>query len=569
MNLSPIVLFVYNRPIHTRRTVEALQKNDLAAKSVLIIFSDGPKQDNDKLKVEEVREYIKTISGFKSVEAHESEFNYGLSASIIAGVTETVNKYGQVIVLEDDLETSPGFLKYMNESLEIYKQDINVASIHGYCYPIKKLPDLFFLKGADCWGWATWKDRWRLFEKDSRKLLKIINERGLLRRFDFENSGVYVKMLQDNIDGKNDSWAVRWYATALIQDKYTLYPGRSLVNNIGCDNTGTHCGTASGYWHSSLAEDIQSKRVTVEENEFAYKAFCRFIKKGKAFSRFRSGIKSKIKPVLNNLLPPFVLKIKRLITNKRNINYYNGNYSSWEAALKNSSGYDSSLILEKVKNATLKVKYGEALYERDSVLFHVENYNWPLLAILLKIAGENKGRLNVIDFGGSLGSTYYQNRKMLSSIEYQWCIVEQKHFVDFGKSELEKDNLHFYYDINSCLRERKPDIIILSSVLPYLKEPYNIIKAIKDTKVKNILIDRTPFLENNCRDRLTVQYVPECIYKASYPARFFCKGNILKAFSPEYKLILEFDAIGGTINLKKPDSTAIDKGLFLERIITK
>jgi len=247
METAPIALFVYNRPWHTRQTVESLQNNELASESDLIIFSDAPKIEgnNDKIqknieKVKEVREYIRTIGGFKSVKVIEKDKNFGLANSIISGVTEVVNQYGKIIVLEDDMITSPYFLRFMNEALDLYEKEEKVISIHGYVYPIPDLPETFFLKGADCWGWATWKRGWDLFEPDGEKLLRKLREKKLLKRFDFDGAYPYTKMLKDQIKGKNDSWAIRWYASALIQDKFTLYPGKSLVKNIGLDSSGIH-----------------------------------------------------------------------------------------------------------------------------------------------------------------------------------------------------------------------------------------------------------------------------------------------------------------------------------------
>ena len=153
---APIALFVYNRPGHTQQTVEALLKNELAMESDLFIFSDAAKSSEIEVKVNAVREFIKSISGFRSLTIIERESNLGLANSIIDGVTNLCNEYGQVIVLEDDLVTSPFFLKYMNDGLNYYRDEEQVISIHGYIYPFDaKLPETFFLRGADCWGWAT------------------------------------------------------------------------------------------------------------------------------------------------------------------------------------------------------------------------------------------------------------------------------------------------------------------------------------------------------------------------------------------------------------------------------
>ena len=194
------------------------------------------------------------------------------------------------------------------------------------------------------------------------------------------------------------------------------------------------------------------------------------------------------------------------------------------------TGYDSDSILEKCKTSLLKVKNGEAAYERDSVLFDEIQYSWGLLAGLQKAALENEGKLCVLDFGGSLGSTYYQNKEFLNSVkQLQWCIVEQSHFVDFGKLYFENEQLKFYYTIEECLSNHKPDVILLSSVLQYLEKPYEWIEKIINLGIPNIIIDRTAFV-NNERDILTIQNVPEEIYKASYPSWFFNKEIFLGAF---------------------------------------
>jgi hypothetical protein len=242
MTLAPIALFTYNRLRHTRQTIEALRKNELAGASGLFVFSDGPRTESDIEKVHSVREYLKTVGGFHNVTVIERDRNHGLAQSIISGVTEVVDQHGQVIVLEDDLVTSPYFLKFMNEALDFYKDEERIISIHGYIYPVKgRLPETFFLKGADCLGWATWKRGWNLFEPDGRRLLYELKARNLTRRFNFDGTYSYTGLLKDQIAGKNQSWAVRWYASAFLNDKLTLYPGKSLVYHTGADGSGTHC----------------------------------------------------------------------------------------------------------------------------------------------------------------------------------------------------------------------------------------------------------------------------------------------------------------------------------------
>lgn len=209
--LAPIALFCYRRLGVLERVVEALKNNELALQSDLIVFADGYKNDEDKKGVKEVREYIKTLSGFKSIKIIESSKNKGLANSIIDGVTKVVNEYGKIIVVEDDILTSPYFLNYMNDALDMYERDEDVACISAYTYPIKTDKQSFFIKGADCWGWATWKRGWECFEVSGQKLFDELNHKNLSYECDFDGSYPYTQMLKDQIEGKNDSWAIRWY----------------------------------------------------------------------------------------------------------------------------------------------------------------------------------------------------------------------------------------------------------------------------------------------------------------------------------------------------------------------
>jgi len=266
--LAPIILFVYNRPWHTRQTIEALQKNELAKNSEIFIYSDAAKNDLVKKSVYEVRDYLETVNGFKKVTIVKREKNFGLANSIIDGVTKIVNEYEKIIVLEDDLVTSPYFLKFMNESLEMYKDNLEVASIHGYIYPIDNLPNTFFIKGADCWGWSTWKRAWRIFEPDGKKLLVELKDKKLEKEADFNNSSQYTQMLINQINGNNNSWAVRWYMSAFLKNMLTLYSGKSYVQNIGNDSSGTHCEYTNQY-KVDLLTNYSLKKINVIEDKIS------------------------------------------------------------------------------------------------------------------------------------------------------------------------------------------------------------------------------------------------------------------------------------------------------------
>ncbi len=289
--LAPIVLFVYNRLNCTRRTLEALQKNELASKSELIIYSDEGKNENDLEKVVKVREYIKNIDGFKKIIIRKAKDNIGLANSIINGVTKVVNEYGKIIVLEDDLVTSRYFLRFMNEALAAYKDESKVASIHGYIYPIKNLPETFFIKGADCWGWATWSNKWSIFERDGKKLLDKVKKKNLKREINFNGTYNYIKMLKNQIRGKNDSWAIRWYVSVFLKDMITLYPGQSYVQNIGFGNKGTHTKIQKDLFKINLVNKFKFSKIPANEDLVSRKKIENFFKIKMSFIK---KIKSKI-----------------------------------------------------------------------------------------------------------------------------------------------------------------------------------------------------------------------------------------------------------------------------------
>ena len=280
-NISPICLFAYARPEHTRRTLEALVANRLADQSDLIVYADAAHSSKEEVLVNEVRALVRGAQGFRTVSVIEREINYGLVRNIIEGVTAVCRKYGRVIVLEDDLVTSTHFLTYMNEALDLYADDERVASIHGWCFPTERcLPEAFFLPGADCWGWATWRRGWALFKSDGEFLLNEIKRRQMTRSFDLNGAYPFTRMLEDQIRGRNDSWAIRLHASVFLEGKLSLYPGRTLVHNIGNDSSGVHCGKTSAFDSQLSHTPIDLSQVTVELSEvglIAYKDFFRKI----------------------------------------------------------------------------------------------------------------------------------------------------------------------------------------------------------------------------------------------------------------------------------------------------
>ena len=250
MNFSPIIIFVYNRLYHLDTLFNSLQKNDLFKNSKVVVFSDGPKNEIDKDKIDKVRELLKKRLIPQNSEIIENNVNLGLSRNVIGGLNKIFQIYDRAIILEDDLELSPFFLNYMNDALNLYATSENVASISGYMYPIepKKFSNnYFFLKLIESWGWGTWKRAWNIFENNSLQLKKKIDEKQLANEFNFESGISYYKMLTDNINGLNDSWAIRWYASIFLKNMNTLFPSKSFVKNIGVDDSGEHCSYTTVY----------------------------------------------------------------------------------------------------------------------------------------------------------------------------------------------------------------------------------------------------------------------------------------------------------------------------------
>lgn len=285
MTCAPILLFVYNRPEHTRRCIESLTRNALAADSTLYIYADGPKDTTQQTAVDEVRSYLRTISGFKTVNLIERKENWGLARNIIDGVTTQVNHYGKVIVLEDDLVVAPYFLQFMNDALETYKDEPKIGHIQACDFTQDpSLPETFLIKWTGSWGWATWERAWKHFNPDGKALLEELEQRKLTYTFDFNGKYGFTRMLRRQIEGKNNSWAIRWNASLFLKDILSLNVGRSLVQNEGFDGSGTNCGGGGLYASNLHLAPLPVQKISpIEENKAARQAFVRYYARTNSF----------------------------------------------------------------------------------------------------------------------------------------------------------------------------------------------------------------------------------------------------------------------------------------------
>lgn len=281
-SFAPIVLFAYNRPIHIKKVLDALAMNIEAKDSLLYIYCDGAKENVSEVtsqKIIETRTIVNLENRFLKVIIKEHKKNKGLANSIIDGVTEIVNKYGTIIVLEDDIVPSQGFLKYMNDALNLYFNEPQVGCIHAWNYDLNVssyTESTFFLKGADCWGWATWKRAWDEFNPDGKELLETLESKKLEFEFNRKNTHSFIEMLKNQIEGKNDSWAIRWHASLFLKNMYCLHPSRPIVKNIGLDNTGVHCGISN--LKQVPTNSIEINKIPIQESDWFFEAYTEFLK---------------------------------------------------------------------------------------------------------------------------------------------------------------------------------------------------------------------------------------------------------------------------------------------------
>lgn len=279
--LAPIVLFVYNRPTHTQKTLHALAENDLACESDLYIYSDAAKSVEDKLNVLAVRKLIKNIQGFKSVTIIEAEQNLGLASSIIQGVTHICEIHGRVIVLEDDLVVSSKFLEFMNAALDKYDLEKKVWHISGWNYPIDYhgLPSVFFWRAMSCWGWATWSDRWLHYTKKPNELFeRYHSNRSWIKYFNLDGGYDFWSQVVDNVKGRKSTWAIFWFATIIEKKGLCLNPSITYVSNIGLDGSGENCVPTNMYDAALNMDMPESWNIDVVENKEALNRIIWFYK---------------------------------------------------------------------------------------------------------------------------------------------------------------------------------------------------------------------------------------------------------------------------------------------------
>lgn len=517
-----ILLFAHKRPQHLQATLNALSNNISAGSLPLRVYVDGARNPNEVSAVSDVVKAAKSAHGFRNVSVVTRDSNHGLYDSLTSGISEAFNEYDAVLVFEDDILTSPYALQFLLDGLEVYKDASEVCSIHAYTPPIvKDLPNTFFLRGSDCWGWATWRDQWQSYRHDASEMAREIKRLGLIHEFNLNGNYPYYRMLRDRANGKNNSWAICWHASCFLSNKLTLYPGRSLVKNIGLDYSGEHCGP-SDIMNSSLSPTpIILEPIKTEVDQWVFDIYSSHFQKS-VFKRFYKAAKVLIKNI------PLLLATYQFF--RPNRLPLEGRYRSFEEASKACSGYSDSAVLAKVSSAVAEVLKGHGQYERDGTVFTALPDNLRIRQVLGDIV---RGSDCILDFGGGLGGTYINHRDILPP-DVNYFIVEQPVFALKGREIAAEFNLQIFFAESISHLPSIPRIAIFSSVLQYLPDPYSVLLSVLAFSPEYLVIDRTIF-SNDSSWRLQVNrdYYESIV---SYP----CRGinfSLFLALCKDYKVI--------------------------------
>lgn len=475
-NFAPIILFTYVRLDALKKTIYFLKKNKLSKFTEIFIYSDGYKSQIDKIYVLKVREYLKKISGFKKIKIIFRGKNYGLAKNITSGVSEIINKFGKAIILEDDIVVASNFLSYMNQALIHYEKNKKIWHINSWNYELD-IKDNYYSKTfltrlMNCWGWATWKDRWKVFVKDPEGFAKNFDQQDI-KKFNLDNNYNYWSQVKRNFDNKIKTWAVFWYACIYKNKGLCVSPILSLSRNIGSDNFSEHSPSNENSFDNipKYFFKISNKNFKFDsnlvENEF-------FLKK----------IISKIKN--NKLKNPFFLKFllkfikitkfkSFTIANFFSKYFFFHNYHSDKINFFKVHSFRNQKNLNLLNSPTFKLIY-------DSILTYKKNYN--------------KYPKTILDVGGGIGESILELRRNYN-INIDCTVLENKNLVTLIKKNRIR-HCNFISDLNTVLAMRSFDIIIFSAVLEYLEKPYELLQKLKTISAKLIIIGRIDTNSQGC-----------------------------------------------------------------------
>jgi putative methyltransferase (TIGR04325 family) len=524
----PVVLFAYARPTHLRRSLACMRENQVP---LIYAFADGPKSGADASQVDATRAVLRGID-WCEVRLTERVDNFGLGRNVIAGVTEVVARHNRFIVWEDDLICVPGAYAWLCAALEHYENDARVMSVTAWTHPRVTPPAIgdapYFDARAECWIWGGWARSWQgMANETAEEKFALVDQRGLPR--DAYGADL-LSMAQ--IETRKNIWAVRWLVHHLARGGLCVRPPWSMVEHIGFDAAATHASAEHGWANPTLRAAPPIPKSWPEPIEHPA---CRALWQSAAPAVTRR-LGARLRRIAKRTLPACVLApIQKRFFRVR----WAGDYGSWSAAQSECDGYDAASIAEKVTAAARAVRDGRASYERDGVVFLEPPPWWAGTPILHAVVDRRAGKLSVLDVGGSLGSTYFQLKSQVRASELRWHVVEQATFVEIGRREFQNEELKFYASVSEACSEFDPDVILLASVLPYLPSPLTTFAELLQIRPEYLLVERTGFTRST-GSRLTIQYVPRSIYRASYPCWFLDRRELLSLAEPHYRVLADY-----------------------------
>lgn len=541
METIPVVLFAYARPGHLARVLASLRENRV---SLILAYSDGAKDAADAAKVASVRAQLRAID-WAEVQLTERPENLGLGRNVLAGVTATAARHAAFIVWEDDLIGVPGTYDWMCAALRHYAEDTRVMSVTAWTHPRVTPGDVgdapYCDARAECWVWGAYARAWRGMEQSAQDKMTAIIAAG-------QSPSAYGADLPEmaRVEQRKNIWAVRWLLHHLQHGGLCVRPPWSMVEHIGFDAAATNAGEATEWANPPLRAcpplpavwpearehpDVRSLWATANPLQGGLLRLRRRIVRRLRRALARVDWKSPVKA----LTPPAARAWLRRTFGWR---WFRGDYGSWAEARAQARGYDDAAGLARIVAATRAVRLGQASWERDGVLFTEPQEHAPLLAALRAAGRENAGRLAVVDFGGALGSTWWQHRTALAEFSVDWKVVEQPTLVAAGRSEFAGDGLEFCLSLGEASTGVR-QVALLSSVLPYVEDPHALLTEVIGLGFTHVILDRMPFT-GATQDRLVVQHTPPGLGGGSYPAWLFARAGIARHFAADYDLVAEW-----------------------------
>ncbi|WP_438480188.1 methyltransferase, TIGR04325 family [Oleiharenicola lentus] len=507
---------------------------------LIYAFSDGAKSLADAPMIEAVRAQLRAVD-WAEVHLCERDRNFGLGPNVLAGVTEVAAKHDAFIAWEDDLVCVPGTYAWVSAALRHYADVANVFSVSAWNHPSVIPGDVrraaYFDGRAECWVWGGYARAWGGMDQSAREKMRDAARRGVAA--DAYGSDLPTMA---RAEARKNVWAVRWLYHHLQNGGLCLRPPWSMVEHIGFDASATNASEARRWENDVLqpAPEIPNHWPAPVENPA-----CRGLWQQAnpplswwgQVDRLKSAARRRAVVTAKKTLPESVrLKLRAAFGWK----WFRGDYATWDEAKAASTGYEQTLILDRVLSATRAVQAGSAAYEQDGVLFFAAKPDAALMAAFEEIKSASEGRLRVLDFGGSLGSLYWRHREWLPPTPgLGWDIVEQSIFVQAGRREFANTPLRFFESIAAAEAAGPHDVLLCSTTLQYLEDPAAVFREWKSYRWPWLLLNNLP-LHVHEPDRLRVQHVPPSIYPASYPVWFFNREQLLARLAPDYELVREF-----------------------------